>query len=321
MQELKFVAAESDAASLVLRAVDSEQDFFLPLTDELVSFVGDATTGSSPSSVIAPASTSNPQLEAVGDEESAAVIDAEESAAKTPRPHRARIRLSPREIQDRIRHGASVAELADEAETDESRIEPYAWPILQERSRIAELARSTYPVSAEGPNELTLWEVLATALAARGENLTDATWDAYQNPSRKWIAAVRWNKELAGRTSAHVAEFLLELDQAGPSLAHPANSIAGDLVDPRFGQPVRSVTPVTALPNRGTEDEETADSAEPDPTSSKATPTDERDVEQTDEFLLHPPQEQGSRSRKRKAVTPHWEDVLLGVRTNPKKKK
>ncbi|HIW94980.1 MAG TPA: DUF3071 domain-containing protein [Candidatus Corynebacterium gallistercoris] len=307
MQELKFVAAESDASSLVLRAVDSEQDFFLPLTDELVSFVGDAAAGSTPSPVIAPASASNPQLEPVGEEED----------TKLARPHRARIKLSPREIQDRIRHGASVAELAEEADTDESRIEPYAWPILQERSRIAELARSTYPVSTEGPNELTLWEVLATALAARGENLADASWDAYQNPSRKWVAAVRWDKELAGRTSAHVAEFLLELDQPGPSLAHPANSIAGDLVDPRFGQPVRSVTPVTTLPSREVaENEDGAPAPE-----QEAAPAPERDMEQTDEFLLHPRQDQERRGRKRKAVTPHWEDVLLGVRTNPKKKK
>ena len=42
-----------------------------------------------------------------------------------------------------------------------------------------------------------------------------------------------------------------------------------------------------------------------------------------EDFLLHPSDEQDDRKtkRKRKAVTPHWEDVLLGVRTNPRKKK
>ena len=49
--------------------------------------------------------------------------------------------------------------------------------------------------------------------------------------------------------------------------------------------------------------------------------TDESGAEQEDEgFLLHPTEEQGKK-RRRKAVTPHWEDVLLGVRTNPKKKR
>ena len=35
---------------------------------------------------------------------------------------------------------------------------------------------------------------------------------------------------------------------------------------------------------------------------------------------MHPDAKAAKPKRKRKAVTPHWEDVLLGVRTNPKKK-
>src|SRR5699024_11835361 len=46
----------------------------------------------------------------------------------------------------------------------------------------------------------------------------------------------------------------------------------------------------------------------------------ESGAEQGEDFLLHPTEEQGKK-RRRKAVTPHWEDVLLGVRTNPKKKR
>ena len=140
--------------------------------------------------------------------------------------------MSPRVIQDRIRHGATVAELADEADTDESRIEPYAWPILQERARIAELAHAALPVNGDGVSNQPLWEVLATALAAHGESLSDAEWDAYQNSTKQWIVTVSWEKDAAGRTNTHVAEFIIELRGSEKALAHPHNSIAGDLVNP-----------------------------------------------------------------------------------------
>ncbi|WP_462399437.1 septation protein SepH [Corynebacterium falsenii] len=377
MQELKFIAAESDSSSLILRAVDADTEFFLPVTGDLRSFLLDAATSApSPAQPVAPASASNPQPEAVETTEdptpnpaadpasdaastgasdstseataTSAGADSPDSSAEPaqPRPRRPRISLSPREIQARIRHGASVAELAEETGSDESRLEPYAWPILQERSRIADLAHSAHPVSSEGASNLTLWEVLATALAARGENLSDSEWNAYQNPSKKWIVTVTWEKSVAGQTSLHAAEFQLDLDPTGPSLAHPYNSIAGDLIDPRYGQPVRHVAPVTplsAVPQHeadypADDGRDQAGSArrhpsaaarhgDPSNNDSGTTPagspndSDETPAEQTDEFLLHPQNQPDRSRRKRKAVTPHWEDVLLGVRTNPKKKK
>lgn len=262
--------------------------------------------------------------------------------AGSGRPHRTRIALSPRIIQDRVRHGASIAELAEEADTDESRIEPYAWPILQERSRIAELARSARPATSEGTSEHTLWEALATAFAAREENVADTQWDAHQDQSRQWVVTVSWAKAAAGQTNTHSAEFLFEPSATGGhNLVHPLDSVARDLVDPRFSQPVRSVTPLHPVDNAesggghpaagahdlfantqgGTTPEHREDQRAPEqgnaPASGEAA---ESSAEQDEDFLLHPTGEQGKK-RRRKAVTPHWEDVLLGVRTNPKKKR
>ena len=39
------------------------------------------------------------------------------------------------------------------------------------------------------------------------------------------------------------------------------------------------------------------------------------------DFLRHPSEDGQPKQRRRKAVTPHWEDVLLGVRTNTKRPK
>ena len=57
MQELKFVVADSDASSLVLRAVDPAvggpiAEYFLPVTDELRSFLSDAPTASAGSASV-----------------------------------------------------------------------------------------------------------------------------------------------------------------------------------------------------------------------------------------------------------------------------
>ena len=389
MQELKFVVADSDASSLVLRAVDPAvggpiAEYFLPVTDELRSFLSDAPTASADSASVEAegdarsgasddsdsGTTSTPSpggstdtatdpAEAHREEEQAATR-AEEEAVEAEvaslfqgrgqdrpnaRPHRTRISMSPRVIQDRIRHGATVAELADEVDTDESRIEPYAWPILQERARIAELAHAALPVNGDGVSNQPLWEVLATALAAHGESLSDAEWDAYQNSTKQWIVTVSWEKDAAGRTNTHVAEFIIELRGSEKALAHPHNSIAGDLVNPRYGQPVRSVSPVTPLlhPTQAPEEQYWEDDqAELNPQSNRsdevgaprvpgtpaaqATPPagDDSPAERGDrgdnEFLMHPDAKVAKPKRKRKAVTPHWEDVLLGVRTNPKKK-
>lgn len=403
MQELKLILAESDSASLVLRGVESGEDFFLPVTKELCSLLSDANpepTSSEESSTLTSVSSAEtgghlaslPSVQsaeeqgdaehdpAIADDSEASVSTFEGAASTTngssdsssddataesgtansspgtgavepenkradwsnsgvvaqhdvdkKRRHRIRINMSPRTIQDRVRHGASIAELALEADTDEARIEPYAWPILQERARIAELARASHPVTGEGPSKQTLWEVLATALAARGSTVSDTEWVAYQDPSRRWVIAVRWEKEAAGQVAAHEAEFLFEESTSAPSLAHPLNSVASDLIDPRYGQPVRRISAVTPLLGSDPDEDDFSEYDEYDDNGNPRNPQGSRggqrdsgvEDREGQDFLLHPSDEQDDRKnkRKRKAVTPHWEDVLLGVRTNPRKKK
>lgn len=305
MRELRAVIDTSDSATLVLHDVETGEEFFLPVTAELREYFHDSSSDSS-------------SADATVKSEPAPVEDLKQ------RPHRASISLSPREIQDRIRHGATIADLAAEADTSESRIEPYAWPILQERAQVAESAHSARPIVADGASPKTLWEILATALAARGSTLSDAVWDAHQDASKRWIITVSWNKTAAGQSATHIAEFLLERTTQGADLVHPLNSIAGDLLDPRFGQPVRRVAPVTSLipmDSPGAPHTPHSDEAENSMGNLSAEPI-AADTADEDDLLIHPPEQEKPRSgRKRKAVTPHWEDVLLGVRTNPKKKK
>ena len=59
--------------------------------------------------------------------------------------------LRPKEIQSRIRAGASVEQVATAAGRDIGRVERFAHPVLLERSRAAELATAAHPVLADGP--------------------------------------------------------------------------------------------------------------------------------------------------------------------------
>ena len=118
--------------------------------------------------------------------------------------------------------------------------------------------------------------------------------------------------------------------------------MAADLTDPNFVQPVRTLTSV----GRGERYEEShrqrEDSFDDVDVEAREEPQ-ERDVEVVEEVddraeapapadpepdtvegddVEPDPEPQAAPSkRRRKAVTPHWEDVLLGVRANTKRPK
>ncbi|GAB3597645.1 hypothetical protein CFAEC_03640 [Corynebacterium faecale] len=242
--------------------------------------------------------------------------------------------MPPREIQARIRSGATIVELAEENGVTEARIEPYAHPVLLERARIAELAKQSHPVRENGPAKLTLWEILATAFATRGHDLTTARWDAYRDASNQWIVRVDWK---AGLSDNH-AEWSLNLHNTSSPTSDPRTPVAADLIDPEFIQPVRTLTSIGGgqqyAGDHGDHSGDSWDDSEPhgessgneDTTdgSSQESTQDHRDGPEHDPgdgSAPEPGAEDAPRNRRRKAVTPHWEDVLLGVRANTRRPK
>lgn len=334
----------------------------------------DAAAGSSDSSEASEPASKN--------SEESSERTAQRGSLPTPDPRRtAPMSMRPREIQERIRGGATAAELAEEMGVTEARVEPFAHPVLLERQRMADLAKQTHPVREDGPARLTLWEVLATAFAARSNSLADAQWDSYRDTGGQWVIRVSWT---AG-PSDNVAEWTFHNHHTSSPTAIPRNALAADLTDPEFAQPAtRTLSAVgrDRLENFGRDDDaatestsdagpahknglralgNAADSAH-SPAShssraqgfaaqgaaadasgrdesgrnasgqqshqSSAAPQElhgepaDRDADASkDEFLQHPDPEQEPRpsKRRRRAVTPHWEDVLLGVRTNTKR--
>ncbi|WP_291313460.1 septation protein SepH [Corynebacterium sp. UBA2622] len=216
--------------------------------------------------------------------------------------------MRPKEIQARIRAGATAEELADEMGVAVSRLEAYAHPVLLERIQVADAAKQSHPVREDGTAKLTLFEILATAFAARGHSVSDATWDATREPGDDWVVHVTWQAGL----SENEALWSFRRTMGAPATTEARNAVAADLTDPDFVQPVRSLTAVNTRPGRGRGDEPGAE-AVPEAGAEQAEEYAEGD------FLQHPDAESQPQKRTRRAVTPHWEDVLLGVRTNTKR--
>jgi Protein of unknown function (DUF3071) len=193
--------------------------------------------------------------------------------------------LRPKEIQARIRAGASVEQIAASAGVDIQRVQRFAHPVLLERSRAAELATAAHPVLADGPAVLTLLETVTSALVARGLNPDTMTWDAWRNEDGRWTVQLGWK---AGR-SDNLAHFRFSPGAHGGTVT-AVDDAAIELIDPNFDRPLRPVAPVAQL-----------DFDEPTPSLTE-TPPSERQREPT-------------RGRRGKPPVPGWEDVLLGVRS------
>ena len=290
-------------------------------SEESATAESGSTDGSSTSDSTAEATTSSGDSaegsEAAGNSATAGGAPKKTPTAPKPVLEEPRVVLSPREIQDRIRSGQTVEELIEYSGMQPRKIESFAYPVLAERARIAELGKQSKPRRIDGPAKLSLWEILATAFAARGQELADASWDAYRDPSGQWIVTVTWN---VGHTT-NVAEWSYQAEGLS-ALTIARNELAAELIDPDFARRNRDLAPQA---NRAADTADTSEmpaawqsSAEPQrghgeqdvPSQSDAA---DDDIDEA-EFLQHPDAEQPK--RKKKTVMPSWEDVLLGVRPN-----
>jgi hypothetical protein len=192
--------------------------------------------------------------------------------------------LRPREIQAKIRAGASVEQVASAAGVDIERVARFANPVLLERARAAELATAAHPMLADGPSVLTLLETVTAALVARALDPEVTSWDAWRNEDGHWTVQMCWK---AGR-SDNVAHFRFTPGAHGGTVT-AFDDTACELIDPDFARPLRPLAPVAQL-----------------------------DFEEQALFVqapVPPPAPKPPRTRKGKPAVPAWEDVLLGVRS------
>jgi hypothetical protein len=249
--------------------------------------------------------------------------------------------LRPREIQARIRAGASVEQVAAAAGVPHQRIERFAYPVLLERSRIAELARSAHPVREDGPDVRTLDEVVSQTFGVRGQEYEQAEWDAWRGEDNKWVVTLSWNvgrSDITARWGYHPGSHggtVTALDEPAADLvdghSRPPRQV-GPVVglgkpDPAADSPAEDAraTPGPARPAGG---ERPAAPRNPD-AGRRATKTTTGPGAKSGRATAGAPAGHGSPAaaddgqakrttaggRKAKPVMPSWEDVLLGVKS------
>ncbi|WP_433800132.1 septation protein SepH [Actinomycetospora sp. CA-084318] len=256
--------------------------------------------------------------------------------------------LRPRDIQARIRSGESVADVAAGAGVPAAHVERFAYPVLLERARVAEIARRGHHTPAEGPADpRTLGETISTVLSGRGQDASDASWDAWKGEDGRWVVAMSWR---AGH-SEHLAHWTYTPGASGGAVL-PRDEAARDVMGlapapgPRRadGSAARHVVgkeqaePAEALD--AVEDEQQEESAVavgggpaprpssgarpggnrargsravPDPRAPERSRSRARETGRTD-----PGRDDGGGGKgrtKSHPIVPSWEDVLLGVRS------
>mgnify|MGYP001552612333 CR=1 FL=1 len=246
--------------------------------------------------------------------------------------------LRPRDIQSRIRAGASVEQLAAASGVSPERIMRFAHPVLLERSRAAELASASHPILPDGPSVLTLLETVTGALISRGLDPEATKWDAWRNEDSRWTVQFGWK---AGR-SDNVAHFRFSPGAHGGTTT-AFDDAATELIDPNYTRPaLRSVAPLAQLhfeesvaeipmpayqPEPEPAPEPTpapvvvmtpAPAAPPVPAAPVAPPAPEPTPAPEPAAVVETPEPAApaAKPRKKKPEIPAWEDVLLGVRAN-----
>jgi hypothetical protein len=101
------------------------------------------------------------------------------------------VRLSPREIQQRLRSGETVAALARSSGTDEAWIRRFAAPVLAEKAIVIDRARTaTFNKRGVGASAAALGPAVAANVIDKGVPLTlpdlEAGWGAFQHPEGGW---------------------------------------------------------------------------------------------------------------------------------------
>lgn len=147
-----------------------------------------------------------------GDEFSLPVTEALRSAATRPigRPSAqaadaASGTLSPKEIQARIRAGASAEQVSAEFGLDLERVRKYEGPVLAERDWTAHLARQVEVASPQpgldlyrstfGDEPATLGEMVRHRLSAMGMDSSTLRWDAWRQHDGSWTVTADFSTQ------------------------------------------------------------------------------------------------------------------------------
>src|SRR5476651_2611130 len=100
-------------------------------------------------------------------------------------------RISPREIQNRVRSGESAEHVAQTAGVPVERVLRFVGPVLREREHVADQARRARLAGTNGPSPL-LGDLVSAAASRRGIDPDEIGWDSARREDHTWVVSTAW---------------------------------------------------------------------------------------------------------------------------------
>lgn len=202
MRLLRLVGPSADGEALVVETADGGEQFTLPINERLRNV-----------------STSDlPRLPTP-----------DSAASATP---------SPREIQTRVRAGASAQQVADEAGIPLDRVMRFAFPVLQERVRVVDEARRSRARSSHEGQQIDFGTLIDGRFGKHGIDPAAVGWDAYRRADGGWTVTAA----LTAHEQPLLAKFSFALLNRTVSAL---DALAADLLSDR---PVPALLPPMPTP-------------------------------------------------------------------------
>ncbi len=195
------------------------------------------------------------------------IDDAVRAAVRRDRSHLGQLQiqieggLRPREVQARIRAGATAEEVATLAGWTVEKVGRYEGPVLAERGHVAELARAVR-IRKRGSETLTLGALVTQRLADRGVDAARVGWDAWRPDTGPWVVSAtfvaggrereaRWHFDVAGAHVTAADDEARWLSEDEPAPAGPLGASRPATSTPRAGvYDIEADGGVTAEPRR-----------------------------------------------------------------------
>ncbi len=202
--------------------------------------------------------------------------------------------FSPRQIQARLRTGATVGDLAEEYGVPVEKIERFAGPPLADRAYTCDQARRTVISSHLGERPLDV--VVASAVEASGLEPEEIRWDAWLREDGLW-------QVLSSYPSGNLDQVATWIFDPRESLVRADDDTARALLDgPNGGREAEKV-PSTPRRTKAEKTEDDQASEEPPGPSHATRQQGEPDAQ---------PETTRPTKRGRRASVPTWDEILFG---------
>ncbi len=283
MQDLTFVGLSEDGSHLVLALADGRR-FGLAIDERLRAAVRAAAR--------------------------TAAADAEDSG------------MRPRDVQARLRAGATVEEVADMAGWPVERVEAFGVPVLQERSFVATKAQRALIRHGDGERELQ--DVVVHRLTERGTESADLRWDAWRRDDGIWTVLMAypagrgdrvatWTFDTESRTLHPLDDEAAWLMESAP--APQSDAAAGPADSGSGGTPADSGAQVVSFTSGRSRP---ADQEQPGrQPAGRRLPGGEAAPGPQSAPGAAPGQPEARGGSARRTSVPSWDDILFGAPQEP----